>query len=548
MKEVWTMSESEVRFSKLSYPLDAVAERRLRIVCQRLDRERIPDFIRDDEPVKLADEYATSTDFFSNAVKMASESVGEDGMPYSRRRANKVALLEQLSFYQKEDVPNRAYDPSYRKAYEHVYSLFSRAGLEPITVNSEEDARSLLTTLDSSTGWDEVEEGVAKKKDFEGQFLRLFTEGMERARAMDLGRPIPLIGKIDAGVNWDEYNDEGDLTFWRKLRGVGPVDTRQTLVARQWAIPLDHLIHSMPQFGPGKDDDWTIREVWKMKCESSFIISKDFSKFDSTQARWLLRDVFRILYSAFKPGTIDPKIWEAMVVAFLDKTYVLLDENDEIVAVECHHGNVSGHPFTTIVNCLVHLLIDETACVHFGLVADRNVTGDDGLTAIKNIDYLDFDIDDYCDYITRFFGIKVNASKTEVYDDPQNQNISYLSREWLPSGAYRDPREIAEKLAFPRYKRPYHGKDVQPCDIVLAAILTYPSAMRQVLRVDDFLADFGYRLDIIRTDRTVLSEMPYNVREYLGYYSNSNRDEESLAFEFECRLLEEDFAESCRIV
>lgn len=495
--------------------LSSLALRNVKTCLGRLDRTTEKAVKPDLAPIKIYDRFAFDDQQSSQVLRDLANFESPDGFPYNRRQAKFDAAREQLDNFLKEDTRNGFYNKFYRMSLEQAKMLFSGLDLEPEIVETEQDAQQLLTTLDSGAGYEGLITGRCKKKDYLGHFLEEYQEGVRQLR-IGKKHTIANIAKIDAAVDWV------NKTWTRKERLVNPVCLAITLATRRWSIPLDHAIHAMDQFGVGKDDSWLTSKITWWRMNYPCIVGFDYSKYDSSEPAWLIRDAFNVMYLAFKPGTVDKKEWDNMVEDFCVKTFLYM-EDGTVKADLIKHGNPSGHPFTTALNCVVNLLILGTIRFKFNLDMQVNITGDDSVCAIRNVGAQDFKakyLKGICNFVTKFFGIKLKDTGTKVYDTSSDEQIEYLSREWTAFGPARDIRTVIEKMMFPRYYRKYVGKGglVKPEFIVYAAILCYPVTMRENMDVAAFEAEYNLSPDIFVDNKVMLSELPYNMRELFGYY------------------------------
>lgn len=497
--------------------LESSGQKRLLSLTARLlkaDWSHAKDF----NPLDIVKEYEIIPGYCDQIREQLSK-LGDSEGPYCRRSERTEDYDTQIEYYLREDVPNRYSNPNYNAALTELRQYFAHFNLTPEKIESVQDIDEVLSALNTSAGWDSLlypgmqhkehfvhperhmdMEGVQQFVHEWGDVYNYYCAGLEEAETKGTwGKPTVCFSRTQAHVNWD------DETFKRKKRLVQCVGLRETILGRKFLKPVDELMSVMPMFGPGKTRVELNSLLLRMKSEAITGWTWDYSKYDSTIPAWAISDAFSVMKEAFH-GTVDEQEWSLMVHDFIHKYLVSYD-----AIYYVHHGTASGHPATTAVNCIVNALMTLTVSKKFNVKLNFNVFGDDNCCDSVDRVVPEEEFKDMCGYLTTMFGIEVQPEKCQFRKWARYEYPEYLSTVWRPEGAWRDPRDLLDHMIYPERFRVYGG-DLQPWIVVYDYILAYPAGMRALMRVDDFVRDYGVSVQKLRDNPRSWRELPYNVR------------------------------------
>jgi hypothetical protein len=231
-----------------------------------------------------------------------------------------------------------------------------------------------------------------------------------------------------------------------------------------------------------------------MKSRYPFYISLDQSAFDQNQDAGLIKVAFDVLKCCFKPGSVDDVQWDAMVDGYINKVYIIPEEwkicDDNGVSLQqgcllpVHRGTPSGSMWTQIVDSVINRIAILTYFNHLGIKCDMVVMGDDNLCFYDAFE--EVDPHDLASYLARNLHLTVNASKSS--HGSRFMNPEYLSREWRPSGVWRNPNELIARLLYPERIRidKTTGEHI-PCEYVIYAYyLEFKLGMEEAFDMQKF--------------------------------------------------------------
>lgn len=223
--------------------------------------------------------------------------------------------------------------------------------------------------------------------------------------------------------------------------------------------------------------------------------SSDYSKFDTSQASWLLEDVFwKVLRPCF--GTMserDEKLFGAMVQSYIHKDIHGFDG--------IYHADgcqVSGSLGTYAINTIVNEVVDRTALLMQGCDL-RNFKslkcGDDNLTYFSSKE--PWNAKTHQRLIKQYFGIVTTLTDEDW--GSSKQDPKFLSKIWTRGGECRAIEEVVWNLFYPERYRNYDPKETGvsvlrgEALVLLSSCLEQEKTMRSWFNVDRIYQDAGIR-------------------------------------------------------
>jgi hypothetical protein len=208
--------------------------------------------------------------------------------------------------------------------------------------------------------------------------------------------PIARNNAIRALRDFDRYRDKyrftPDKAFARsqlakrdtpKIRHVWGRDFHSFLIEALFAQPLTEqlILHESPiLIGRDIHKDLPYDMISLIRDDRRIAIGIDFSGFDSSICRQLIRDAFDILEELFVIETRRHRlIWEYIKELFTHTLVVMPDGNMYKVLV----GVPSGSAFTQIIDSVVNLIIIYALQIKFtNRTFETKVLGDDSITVV----------------------------------------------------------------------------------------------------------------------------------------------------------------------
>lgn len=172
-------------------------------------------------------------------------------------------------------------------------------------------------------------------------------------------------------------------------------------------------------------------------------VALDFSKFDSSVPRELIRVAFRILSTWFHElEDFDKEAWKVIQNYFINTPIVMIDGN---LYTGKNHGVPSGSYFTQLVDSIVNYIIITAAMLKFNMHPHEkriHVLGDDSVFAT--------DVDVNMNELKSYFqtkGFKLNVEKSEVVSE--TSPIHFIGFDWTKGVPYRDKEKALLSLTQP---------------------------------------------------------------------------------------------------
>jgi len=397
-----------------------------------------------------------------------------DGLPFCRSIKNAEDYVQQIEDFGDVDYTSFRWNQNYQRTLEELKQYFSRAKLDQLQFECEQDIWNAVPRTDTHSGWCFVETGLRYKGEYKGKAFGMMREGEMRAKSNGTFG-IPLVPGLRTQAS-GEYDSEGGQTGTakHKTRLVLMVAFTVIISELKFSRPIQDWIASQSFYAGGKDDVAISRYLTAMKERANYWISLDYSGYDRSISSWLIEDAFSILKCCFR--TMDEELWKVIVHDFIHKEIISVDHN-----VRSNRGVPSGSMFTQLIDTVVNLLMVRTYLRSIGVDGNMMIMGDDNLLFTK----VALDHTKIATYISKNFGIKVNADKT-AFGSVRNDDPEFLSSEWRFDGRWRHPHILLSRLLFPEHRRKY-DEDSLPEQVIASYIRTYPIAMRKLIDVDAFI-------------------------------------------------------------
>lgn len=382
-------------------------------------------------------------------------------------------ILEQQGFTWEED-PRSVYDPSQLysalKRYatdwstfewtdSHLkfglrmaYKIFAKPkGLPCITTLSDEKVASHALKLDKSAGLP----SLGTKRD-----NLVYAFDREKQIRLGMKAPNPCIAY--------KRTQQGN-----KTRLVWGFPLEMTIMEARFARPLieEFLSRRTPMaFGMTKAELGAKLHRYCSEGKGTQVCL-DYSKFDSTVPKLLIKESFRILATWFSTEDLETLGWDTIVKYFITTPIVMPDGH---MYTGKNHGIPSGSYFTQMVDSIVNVTLMWAMKSRFGFDFDPKslyVLGDDVIVNIIG----SFDLKQMNQYVGQFGMILHDDEKTEV-------GVTHFLGAYWDKGKPDVPIDkILSKAVFPEVFRDYEGQpDRGSEDVVRSYASQYLSAIMMV--------------------------------------------------------------------
>lgn len=458
----------------------------------------------DNQALEVVKRYAWSDNYVESVRKYLNELKDPEGFKFSRSLKQYSKMEEVWEQFKGEERNNFMWNRHAKRGLEKVLERYSKAKLTPLCYSTNEDIEQAMSSLTTSSGWESILSGAVHKGDIFDKYDVLQTWRAYAEQALvDGSFNKPMLPGVRTQCS-GEFNDDGSETGTckHKTRPIWMVDVWVIISETIFGNPINDWMKTYSYSNIGKDTMWTSRWISRRRAQFPFYMSVDYSKYDSTIPSWLISAAFQVVRSMF-PG-MDGFCSSLLNVIETDFIHKNLITADGIVHVD--HGNPSGSKLTAIINGICNEIITETWMDKFRVTGLYNIMGDD------NLIYLNKQISgEVAAYIYKNFGIKVNLDKTNC--NSSSVDPEYLSRIWTNLGAYRHPSILLSKLMFPEKFRTYYRGELTPEIVVYSYVLGYPSGMRQLMDVDQFMVDTRLSVQKLQEVECGFKYLPYTVRE-----------------------------------
>jgi len=191
------------------------------------------------------------------------------------------------------------------------------------------------------------------------------------------------------------------------------------------------------------------------------VVALDYSKFDSTLSKTMIKQAFRIIGTWFSQEDQDQWGFNNTVAYFI-KTPIVMPDGHLYVGKE--HGVPSGSYYTQVVDSVINVALMYALSArfdfHFGERA-LFVLGDDVIVNIKG----DVDLEAWAGYLKKF-GLQLNLEKTLI-GVPH-----FLGAYWEKGKPDLPIQELVAKAVFPETYRDYGGQPREGAEAVLRSYAT----------------------------------------------------------------------------
>ena len=187
--------------------------------------------------------------------------------------------------------------------------------------------------------------------------------------------------------------------------------------------------------------------VNQLKWNSRFVLSADYSKYDSTIPQVLTSCAFKIVKNNFVMTEAEEKLWECYVTHFNTNGLLMPDGN---VYYGRKGGVPSGAIFTSVIGSICNALLIEYAMLKTrGQMTDYLVLGDDCLIGTLN----PVQVTEFAKHVSDF-GIEVSLEDSELYTS--QDDIYFLGHYWDNGVPRRFVNETIYRLVCPENVKPWN--------------------------------------------------------------------------------------------
>lgn len=212
------------------------------------------------------------------------------------------------------------------------------------------------------------------------------------------------------------------------------------------------------------------------------IVAMDYSKYDTTLSKTMIRAAFRIIATWFDKTDLEQLGWDKIIHYFIFTPIVMPDGN---LYKGKNHGVPSGSYFTQVVDSICNVALCYALASRFDLsINERSlfVLGDDVLASVVG----DVDLNKWADYLAGM-GMKLNVDKTLL------DRAHFLGAFWDKGKPDVPIQEIVNKAVFPETYRNYGG---QPREGAEAVVRSYASNYLSAVQFLPLLAADMRRVDM----------------------------------------------------
>lgn len=183
-----------------------------------------------------------------------------------------------------------------------------------------------------------------------------------------------------------------------------------------------------------------------IKWNSRFVLSVDYSKYDSSIPRILTSLAFKIIESNFDMTEEERKCWDIYVRYF--QTGGMLAP-DGYIYYGRKHGVPSGSLFTSVIGSIVNCLIIEYFRITTdAMVTDHIVLGDDCIIGLLN----PVSVDAFAQ-VAKELGINVGLEDSKLLNS--HDMIHFLGHYWEDGSPRREVEETITRLCCPEVRKPW---------------------------------------------------------------------------------------------
>jgi hypothetical protein len=373
---------------------------------------------------------------------------------------------------------------------DHVAEILEQQGF-----SWEEDPRSiydpqqLYTALERyATSWDDYESiddhvrfgiGMAYKifaKPKHSKCLRVLTDSevVSDALKLDKSAGLPSLGRKrdnlvyafdrEAQIRQGIKAPNPCVAYKRTQKGnktrlVWGYPLEMTIMESRFARPLinEFLKRRTPMaFGMTKTEIGAKIHKY-VKEDPGTTVCLDYSKFDSTIPKTLIKEAFRILQTWFSNADVETFGWDTAVRYFITTPIVMPDGH---LYTGKNHGVPSGSYFTQMIDSVVNVILAYTLRSRFGFdfkPTSIYVLGDDVIFSVRG----KIDLKAWATYLSKFGVIIHDDEKTVI-------GIEHFIGAFWDKGKPDVPLDEAlPKAVFPERYRNYEGQPYRGAEDVL---------------------------------------------------------------------------------
>lgn len=372
-------------------------------------------------------------------------------------------ILEQQGFQWEED-PRSIYDPS------QLYTALERYATD------WDDFEFMDENL--KRGFERAYQIFSKPKDLPTLPVLSDAEVISKALKMTKSSGLPLMVTKSESLTYS-FDRESQIRMERKAPNpcVAYKRTQKGNKTRLvWGYPLEMTIMEA-RFARPFIDEMTKRRTpmafGMSKCElgayihryvvqpEGQIVGLDYSKYDTTLSKTMIRAAFRIIATWFDQADLEQFGWDKITHYFIYTPIVMPDGH---LYRGKEHGVPSGSYFTQVVDSICNVAMCYALSERFGFQFDKRslfVLGDDVLFNVVG----SVDLDAWAGYLSQF-GMTLNVKKT-VLGSPH-----FLGAIWDKGKPDVPIQELVNKAVFPETYRDYGG---QPHEGATAVLRSYAS-------------------------------------------------------------------------
>lgn len=265
-----------------------------------------------------------------------------------------------------------------------------------------------------------------------------------------LPRAVDRALRISAGeIKFDPYVAGRRVQFGPsgpKTRLVWMAPLATTLLASRFSAPIHQSLERVLPLAYGFNSVEKGARISGLTSRFRQVLSLDFSGFDASLSRFLIKDAFLILKTHLDLDASDEALYQRLIDDFVH-TRIVTPSGD---MYRVHGGVPSGSPFTSLVDSVCNVLACQYAWIRLtgkALSADNLwVLGDDVIICTDSTITLRM-----LAQAVRGIGLAVNVTKSGVTrsSDRGSEPVHFLGHYWVNGRMHRPIRELVLRLVFP---------------------------------------------------------------------------------------------------
>lgn len=436
----------------------------------------------DKDLARLFEEYLRPNyrdEYFRTKEYLRKLRSSEDGKLFSQGVKSYAKLELGIAEFQKPDHSDFRWNRNYQSAKKELIDEFSTYHLKMVHYSDDESIIRTLPKTSTHCGYTYLFSGKRRKGDnMEDIYARYQLEEEQARINKSFNKPILPGVRTQNSNAGGAFNEDGTFTgdCKHKTRLVAMIDMMQIIAELRFAKPLQSRLASEKFYAGGKDMEGISSIIANMRIEYPWFISLDYQAYDQSISSWLLYDVFEVISHAY--DDLDEELYWILANDFIHKNFIMADG-----VYHVDKGVASGSMYTQIWDTVVNRLIILTMLKAMKTSGRMIIMGDDNLLYLR--DYIP--IDQVASYISKNFGITVNATKSGW--GPSTKDPEFLSCVWRSDGRYREYHVVIAKLLYPERFRDYERSQTTPSMVLFSYIMTYPISMWRIMDTDKFRSD-----------------------------------------------------------